>query len=212
MGLGLGRRITRREDAPVRWTLVRAGWIPKWPKGPDCKSGGTAFAGSNPAPPTAGPSRNESPTRKDAGLEYGSETIADRDPATAEYESRPADRRPTCRGRTVARGCNSMVEYLPSKQATWVRFPSPALGPSRRRSRRPILGSRGLRRLRFGTIVEVNAAVAQLVERVLGKDEVLGSNPSGSFRVVSPKSGRCECRTQRSAPGRWVVPPGADHC
>jgi hypothetical protein len=24
------------------------------------------------------------------------------------------------------RGCNSMVEYLPSKQATWVRFPSPA--------------------------------------------------------------------------------------
>jgi hypothetical protein len=26
------------------------------------------------------------------------------------------------------------------------------------------------------------AAVAQLVERVLGKDEVLGSNPSGSFR------------------------------
>lgn len=27
-----------------------------------------------------------------------------------------------------ARGCNSMVEYLPSKQATWVRFPSPALG------------------------------------------------------------------------------------
>jgi hypothetical protein len=27
------------------------------------------------------------------------------------------------------------------------------------------------------------AAVAQSVERVLGKDEVLGSNPSGSFRV-----------------------------
>ena len=25
------------------------------------------------------------------------------------------------------RGCNSMVEYLPSKQVTWVRFPSPAL-------------------------------------------------------------------------------------
>ena len=27
------------------------GWIPKRPKGPDCKSGGIAFAGSNPAPP-----------------------------------------------------------------------------------------------------------------------------------------------------------------
>jgi hypothetical protein len=28
-----------------------------------------------------------------------------------------------------------------------------------------------------------DAAVAQSVERVLGKDEVLGSNPSGSFEV-----------------------------
>ena len=35
-----------------------------------------------------------------------------------------------------------------------------------------------------------HAAVAQLVERVLGKDEVLGSNPSGSFRVRVPESGR----------------------
>ena len=26
------------------------GGIPEWPKGPDCKSGGSAFAGSNPAP------------------------------------------------------------------------------------------------------------------------------------------------------------------
>src|SRR5690349_12145146 len=34
----------------------------------------------------------------------------------------------TCRaGVATNRGCNSMVEYLPSKQATWVRFPSPAL-------------------------------------------------------------------------------------
>ena len=33
-----------------------------------------------------------------------------------------------------------------------------------------------------------HAAVAQLVERVLGKDEVLGSNPSGSFRA-RPKFG-----------------------
>jgi hypothetical protein len=31
--------------------LAPSGWIPKRPKGPDCKSGGTAFAGSNPAPP-----------------------------------------------------------------------------------------------------------------------------------------------------------------
>ena len=31
------------------------GWIPKRPKGPDCKSGGNAFAGSNPAPPMSIP-------------------------------------------------------------------------------------------------------------------------------------------------------------
>ena len=35
-----------------------------------------------------------------------------------------------------------------------------------------------------------NAAVAQLVERVLGKDEVVGSNPTGSFRVGFCKSAR----------------------
>ena len=55
---------------------------------------------------------------------------------------------------THNRGCSSMVEFQPSKLATWVRFPSPAL-----------------------TI----AAVAQSVECVLGKDEVLGSNPSSSL-------------------------------
>jgi hypothetical protein len=32
-------------------------------------------------------------------------------------------------------------------------------------------------------ISRIKAAVAQLVERVLGKDEVLGSNPSGSSGV-----------------------------
>ena len=35
-----------------------------------------------------------------------------------------------------------------------------------------------------------SAAVAQLVERVLGKDEVLGSNPSGSSWVGCPNFGR----------------------
>ena len=28
--------------------------------------------------------------------------------------------------RSIVRGCNSMVEFQPSKLATWVRFPSPA--------------------------------------------------------------------------------------
>ena len=33
---------------PLATVLI--GGIPEWPKGPDCKSGGNAFAGSNPAP------------------------------------------------------------------------------------------------------------------------------------------------------------------
>ena len=86
-----------------------------------------------------------------------------------------------------------MVEYLPSKQATWVRFPSPALGTPLGR-----LGvgagvtecgahSRSSRESEWGVPrrgerqESRDSAVAQLVERVLGKDEVLGSNPSGSF-------------------------------
>src|SRR5438309_7996890 len=35
-------------------------------------------------------------------------------------------------GRSIARGCSSVVEPLPSKQAAWVRFPSPALGRKRK--------------------------------------------------------------------------------
>ena len=52
-----------------------------------------------------------------------------------------------------------MVEPQPSKLVVRVRFPSPALSS------------------RF-------AAVAQLVERVLGKDEVTGSSPVSSFVYV----------------------------
>ena len=58
-----------------------------------------------------------------------------------------------------------MVKPQPSKLDTWVRFPSPAYEP---------------------------AAVAQLVERVLGKDEVIGSIPiNGSifFGIVEGAHG-----------------------
>jgi hypothetical protein len=47
---------------------------------------------------------------------------------------------------------------------------------------------------------KTNAAVAQLVERVLGKDEVLGSNPSGSFLGFVPKPGGVRVRSRRSRP------------
>ena len=51
-------------------------------------------------------------------------------------------------------GCNSMVEFQPSKLATWVRFPSPA----------------------------PTAVVAQLVERHLAKVEV--ASPSLVYRSI----------------------------
>ena len=56
------------------------------------------------------------------------------------------------------RGRSSMVELQPSKLVVRVRFPSPAL---------------------FGATSI--AAVAQSVECVLGKDEVMGSSPISSF-------------------------------
>jgi hypothetical protein len=46
-----GRRITGGNIDRHRDGSSETGWIPKWLKGPDCKSGGIAFAGSNPAPP-----------------------------------------------------------------------------------------------------------------------------------------------------------------
>ena len=66
------------------------------------------------------------------------------------------------------RGRSSMVELQPSKLVVWVRFPSPALSG----------------------LLE-GAAVAQLVEYVLGKDEVMGSSPISSsgwlWREVVPR-------------------------
>ena len=48
-GSACGR--SKRGKAPTN-SAPRSGRIPKRPTGPDCKSGGYAFAGSNPAPPT----------------------------------------------------------------------------------------------------------------------------------------------------------------
>ena len=56
-----------------------------------------------------------------------------------------------------------MVEFQPSKLAVWVRFPSPALWCSK------------------DGLIPAIAAVAQLVEYVLGKDGVMGSSPISSF-------------------------------
>ena len=75
------------------------------------------------------------------------------------------------------RGCSSMVERQPSKLTTRVRFPSPA----------PLLSDESA----FRILVKQGAALAQLVERVLGKDEVLGSNPKGSSILKQRRSSRC---------------------
>ena len=40
--------------------------------------------------------------------------------------------------------------------------------------------------------IREHAALAQSVERILGKDEVLGSNPRGSFWVCCPRFGRAK--------------------
>jgi hypothetical protein len=123
------------------------GWIPKRPKGPDCKSGGTAFAGSNPAPPMSVSIGME---RIGIRRRWGVSQPAARHRTNRE-ENHPegwrsarralhsvlvglpgivADqgypRRESWLDADKNCGCNSMVEYLPSKQATWVRFPSPA--------------------------------------------------------------------------------------
>jgi hypothetical protein len=62
------------------------------------------------------------------------------------------------------RGCSSMVEHRSSKPITRVRFPSPAWAQS------PRTAVRGL----------ADRCCSSAVERVLGKDEVLGSSPSSS--------------------------------
>ena len=64
-----------------------------------------------------------------------------------------------------------MVEPQPSKLMVWVRFPSPAPLHSPRRVESQVADCRDL-------IAGLKGAhVAQLVEHVLGKDEVIGSIP-----------------------------------
>src|SRR5262249_42683914 len=111
-------RRRRQADGDRRRTLEESrGEIPKWPTGPDCKSGGSAFAGSNPALPTnqGAQIRAERPQRpRGAGQRHARRRDDTRGSATNRWR------------REERRGCSSMVELEPSKLATWVRFPSPA--------------------------------------------------------------------------------------
>ena len=136
-----GRWNTGRLGDRHRDGSSETGWIPKWLKGPDCKSGGYAFAGSNPAPPMPRePSRGRPPFK-----EFNQSDTPTSNPSPAWPFAEPrtcqAPSIATCSGEDLPRGCNSMVEYLPSKQATWVRFPSPALGGLWRSTTRWMTGS-----------------------------------------------------------------------
>ena len=80
-----------------------------------------------------------------------------------------------------------MVELQPSKLVAWVRFPSPALenvykNGLRRGRQAGILRMGCVECWAFRDLAWISAAVAQLVECVLGKDEVVGSNPTSSSR------------------------------
>ena len=41
-----------RASFPLAVCVEGRGGVPEWPKGPDCKSDGSAFVGSNPTPST----------------------------------------------------------------------------------------------------------------------------------------------------------------
>ena len=77
-----------------------------------------------------------------------------------------------------------MVEPQPSKLMAWVRFPSPA--PKSKTNRMEELGARMV----LAAIESRSADVAQLVEHVLGKDEVIGSIPIVGSTIAGPAGGR----------------------
>src|SRR5579883_1698356 len=58
---------------------------------------------------------------------------------------------------------------------------------------------------------QASAAVAQSVERVLGKDEVLGSNPSGSFWASGPRTRVVRALSPAVGPRPLGCSPRADH-
>ena len=97
-------------------------------------------------------------------------------------------------------GCSSMVELQPSKLVVWVRFPSPALRLTDDPKHTIVYGA--------GRVVAGVAAVAQLVECVLGKDEVKGSIPfsSSGFGFLWPSplaAGLGSCGMSARPEGVW---------
>ena len=92
-----------------------------------------------------------------------------------------------------------MVEPQPSKLKTRVRSPSPALvEPDKVKTKG------GRRRDTTGDVrhQEKLAAVAQLVERVLGKDEVMGSSPISSSFLNCPPTATVLVRLFPDDPGK----------
>ncbi len=184
------------------------GWIPKRPKGPDCKSGGTAFAGSNPAPPMTIPIGMER-VRIRRRWEWASrQTVIELTGRIITRRVGDSQEKHSILGRSAcwalwpttairaARvgwtpletcGCNSMVEYLPSKQATWVRFPSPALLQRSQRGRNE--ENRALHHEQVNRGIDFasrDAANANGLRRVLLLRNVVGRGCRGSVGRARP--------------------------
>ena len=171
-----------RPRAPA--TRVDRGGFPERSKGPDCKSGGSAFTGSNPVPPTClAHGRQPQGVGNGQRAETGSARRQAHDARAAPWRVAAVGRQGTRR----VRGCSSTVELQPSKLVARVRLPSPASF-----GRWP------------GGGVGTQAAVAQSVECVLGKDEVMGSNPISSSSIGTLDEFRSTWVRQGFATRRYI--------
>jgi hypothetical protein len=147
------------------------GEVPEWPNGPDCKSGGYAFGGSNPPLPTSN-ARVRTPRAHGMGPVLGSPAGCFR---SSSLSVGPGSRARAAPARAPLRGRSSMVELQPSKLITWVRFPSPAPNSHPTSSRSPALTGRS----------RPDCCCSSVVEHFLGKEEVMGSSPISSSSAPS---------------------------
>ena len=166
------------------WTGHRAqGEIPERPNGPDCKSGGNTFGGSNPPLPTKAPGSRAVPFRPSPS-EASDPKLFTLGSARVRVHPR-VEPSAALRGlRAAPCGRSSMVELQPSKLIAWVRFPSPAPAlaqlPHPRRQR----SGRGSELARSRSRSRAPRCCSSVVEHFLGKEEVLGSIPSSSSSLA----------------------------
>ena len=174
------RRKTRERIAPLRQrsrsdrSCEGSGEVPERPNGPDCKSGGFTFGGSNPPLPTTAPCRCPPPSRRPSRA-----PLPGRDELALTGRPRPLRAADSIQ----VGGRSSMVEPQPSKLMAWVRFPSPAPAFLARpaHTEPPPAGPGG--------------CCSSVVEHFLGKEEAMGSSP-----ISSSNTSRSTQQPSREAP------------